>query len=76
MEEFGLSDAVTRIAGVPGIKIALVSDTPELFAAHQYFERLAGQRGLQKRPFGLRQMPSLGYSIDLAAETKHAGAVT
>jgi hypothetical protein len=51
VEAYGLSDALTRLAGVPGLRIALVADTRELFLSYQYVETLAGQRNLAARAF-------------------------
>ena len=51
VEEYGLSDVLARAAGVPGLKVALVADTPELFASYQYVELLAAQKGLAAKAF-------------------------
>ena len=51
VEQYGLSDALIRAAGVPGLKIALVADTPELFASYQYVELLAAQKKLMAKAF-------------------------
>jgi hypothetical protein len=51
VEEYGLSDVLIRAAGVPGLKVALVADTPELFASYQYIELLATQKGLVAKAF-------------------------
>jgi hypothetical protein len=51
VEEYGLSDAIMRFAGVPGLRIAMVGDSPELFASYQYVEVLAMQKGLAARAF-------------------------
>lgn len=51
VEDYGLSDALTRAAGVPGLKVALVADTPELFASYQYVELLAAQKHLSAKAF-------------------------
>ncbi len=51
VEAYGLSDALMRAAGVPGLKVALVADTPELFASYQYVELLAAQKRLLAKAF-------------------------
>jgi hypothetical protein len=51
VEGYGLSDALTRAAGVPGLRVALVADTAELFASYQYVELLAAQKGLAAKAF-------------------------
>lgn len=51
VEEYGLSDVLMRAAGVPGLKAALVADTPELFASYQYVELLAAQKQLAAKAF-------------------------
>jgi hypothetical protein len=49
--QYGLSDALMRAAGVPGLKVALVADTEELFASYEYIERLAARRNLAAKAF-------------------------
>ena len=51
VEEYGLSGLFERIAAIPGLRIANVSDSAELLSAHQYIELLAGQRGIALRAF-------------------------
>ena len=51
VEEYGLSDALMRAAGVPGLKVALVADTGELLVSYQYVELLASQKGLETKAF-------------------------
>lgn len=51
VQEYGLADVLIRAAGVPGLKVALVADTPELFASYQYIEVLATQKGLLAKAF-------------------------
>jgi len=51
VEEYQLSDAILRAAGIPGIRIALVADTAELFASHEYVELLARQKNLDAKAF-------------------------
>lgn len=56
VEEFGLSDFLGRIAAIPGVKIALVSDSRELAAAHEYMQLIAAQRGVAVRAFADEQV--------------------
>jgi len=51
VEDYQLSEAILRVAGIPGSKIALVGDSPELFASYQYVELLAQQKHLDARAF-------------------------
>lgn len=51
VEEYGLSDMLARAAGMPGLKVALVADTAELFASYQYVELLAAQKQLAAKAF-------------------------
>ena len=46
-----LIDPLTRLAGIPGLKIALVADTPELFAGFEYISVVAAQKGVAEKPF-------------------------
>ena len=49
-EEYGLPGYASELAG-PGCQIALVGDTPELHAAHEYIEIVARQHSLDVRAF-------------------------
>lgn len=49
--DYGLLDGITRLAGIPGLKIALVADTDELHLSYRYVEELAGQRNLVAKAF-------------------------
>jgi hypothetical protein len=49
--EYGLLDAITRLAGIPGLKIALVADSDELLVSYRYIEALAHERSLVARAF-------------------------
>jgi hypothetical protein len=51
VEQYNLSGALERLLKLPGLRIALVSDTAELFASHEYVQFLAAQRGLAVRAF-------------------------
>ena len=46
VEEYGLSNLLGRMAAIPGLRVAAVSDAAELHAAHQYVALLAKQRGV------------------------------
>jgi hypothetical protein len=53
VEQYGLSACLQEIAAAgERWKIALVSDTPELRAAHDYVVTLARQKGVEARAFG------------------------
>lgn len=49
--EYGLFDALTRLAGVPGLRIALVADSDELLVSYRYVEALALERRLAAKAF-------------------------
>ena len=49
--DYGLLDAVTRLAGIPGLKIALIADTDQLLLSYRYVEAVAAQRLLAARAF-------------------------
>lgn len=49
-EDYGLSGYANQLA-TPACRIALVGDTPELNAAHEYIEVVARQQGLDVRAF-------------------------
>jgi hypothetical protein len=51
VQQFDLSSWLERLIEDRIKKVALVSDTAELFASHQYIELLAGQRGVPMRAF-------------------------
>jgi len=46
-----LIDPLIQLAGIPGLKIALVADTPELFAGFEYISLVAAQKGVAEKPF-------------------------
>jgi hypothetical protein len=50
VEQYSLSEMLKRAADI-GLRVALVSDTKELLASHQYVEMLARQRGVELRSF-------------------------
>ena len=49
--EYGLFDALTRLAGVPGLHVALVADTDELLVSYRYVEALATEQKLAAKAF-------------------------
>ena len=51
VEQYNLSGAIERLLKQPGLRVALVSDSAELFASHEYVQFLAAQRGLALRAF-------------------------
>ena len=51
VEEYQLSQFFGRVAAIPGLRVALVSDSRELAAAHEYVELIAGQKGIALRAF-------------------------
>jgi hypothetical protein len=55
VEDYGLTDALTRAAGVPGLKVAMVADTMELFSSYQAIELLAAQKHLAAKAFRTEQ---------------------
>jgi hypothetical protein len=46
VEDWGLSDALTRIARIPGLRIAFIADTKEMRMAQEYIRLLVVQRGI------------------------------
>jgi hypothetical protein len=51
VEQYRLSEIFARLVTMPGIKVALVSDSAELYASHEYIELLARQKGLAVQSF-------------------------
>lgn len=51
VEEYGLSAILARIAAIPGLRVAAVSEDAALHAAHEYIELIARQRGVAYRAF-------------------------
>ena len=49
--EYGLLDGISRLAGIPGLKIALVADSDELLVSYRYIEALAAERSLIAKAF-------------------------
>jgi hypothetical protein len=51
VERGGLLECLLAIARVPQHRLALVADTPDLQASHEYLEVIARQRGVRVRSF-------------------------
>lgn len=51
VESWNLSGALDQVAGMRGLKVALVADSKELALSQQYIELLAAQRGLAFKTF-------------------------
>jgi len=51
VESYNLSAVLEQMAAIAGFRLALLSDTPEMFSSHQYVQLLAQQRGLAVRAF-------------------------
>ena len=51
VERDGLLEPLLQIARAPGHRIALVADTPDLHASHEYLELIARQRSVRVRSF-------------------------
>ena len=63
VEEYQLSDFLKAVAGMPRLRIAVVSDSRELAAAHEYVELIASQRGLALRAF-TSEAPALEWLLE------------
>ena len=62
VQQFDLSGWLDRFLEDRVEKLALVSDTAEVFASHQYIELLAGQRGVPIRAFR-EEKPALEWLL-------------
>jgi hypothetical protein len=51
VEEYQLSEFLRLFAGTANLRVAVVSDSRELAAAHQYIELIASQKGVALRAF-------------------------
>jgi hypothetical protein len=51
VEEYQLSEFLRRMNLMAGAKVAVVSDSRELAAAHEYVQLIAAQRGMALRAF-------------------------
>jgi hypothetical protein len=62
VELYGLGEWLQRLSALAVEKIALVSDSTELYASHQYIELIAGQRGVALKAFR-SQSEALGWLL-------------
>jgi len=60
VEEWKLSEALDKVAAIPGLRIAFVSDTRELGMSQQYIALLGRQRGLDFEAFATEE-PALAW---------------
>jgi len=51
VEEYSLSEYLKLLLSNPGTRVALVADSPEVRAAHEYVETIAFQRGADVRSY-------------------------
>jgi hypothetical protein len=51
VESFKLSEQFKQLAAQKGVRVALLADSDEVRASHQYIEVLAGQQGANVRAF-------------------------
>jgi hypothetical protein len=51
LEPYKLSEQFRQLAAVKGVRVALLADSDEVRASHQYVEVLAGQQGASVRAF-------------------------
>ena len=51
VEEYGLSSVISRVAAIPGLRLAAVAEDAAQRAAHDYVTLLATQRGAPMRNF-------------------------
>jgi len=61
VEQYGLSELIEQASAIPGLRVALVSDTRELYASHQYVE-IPGQAARHRRASVSRR----GQSLEMA----------
>jgi hypothetical protein len=55
VEDWNLSAALDKATGIPGLRVAFISDTRELGMSQDYIAFLARQRGLQFEAFSTEQ---------------------
>jgi len=55
VEQWDLSGALAALTGMPGLKVAFISDTREIGMSQEYISLIATQRGLAFRPFRSEQ---------------------
>jgi hypothetical protein len=51
LEPYKVSDQFRQLAAVKGVRVALLADSDEVRASHQYIEVLASQQGASVRAF-------------------------
>ena len=51
VEQYNLPDKFRQLTAIKGSRVALLADSDELRASHQYVEVLAGQQGAKVRAF-------------------------
>jgi hypothetical protein len=51
VEQYKVSELFRQLAGNKGVRVALLADSDEVRASHQYIEVLASQQGAQVRAF-------------------------
>ncbi len=51
VEEYQLSELFNQVAAIPDLRVAVVSDSRGLAAAHEYVQLIATQRGIRLRAF-------------------------
>ncbi len=51
VEQYKVSELFRQLAANKGVRVALLADSDEVRASHQYIEVLAGQQGAQVRAF-------------------------
>ena len=66
VEQYGLADWLRQISSLGLEKAALVSDSREVFASHQYIELLASQRGVVVKAFR-EEKQALSWLLDKPA---------
>ena len=63
VQQWDLSGALAQVASLPGLKVALISDTREIGMSQEYISLIATQRGLDFRPFG-SEPEALAWLLD------------
>lgn len=67
---YGIGDYLKQLAAVRGARVALVGDSSEIHAAHQYIEVLAAQQGASVRAFREEQAALEWLNAGSAAAAK------
>jgi hypothetical protein len=68
LEPYKVSDQFRQLSGVKGLRVALLADSDEVRASHQYIEVLASQQGASVRAFR-EESRALGW-LRLTSETE------